>query len=199
MEGLMLFKIAQFIILLTFVVFVSDLRKKRRMTPLINGKLTLAMKLCYPILFCIYGFVIVTLELLLFLDFVALAVTSLGTLLVVKAKIDLKKYHTWAGYHFKTTKLVTEGVYAFLRHPIYTGVYVFILGGLSTGILHAPWFLTNIGPAALIYMVALVYIMALLPIVASQETKLLAQEFGDEFLKYQEQVHAFLPLRKFKG
>ncbi len=199
MENLILFKIAQFIILLTFVVFISDLRKKRRMTPLINGKLTLAMKLCYPILFCIYGFVIVTLELLLFLDFVALAVTSLGTLLVVKAKIDLGRYHTWAGYHFRATKLVTEGVYAFLRHPIYTGVYVFILGGLSTGILHAPWFLTNIGPAALVYMVALVYIMALLPIVASQETKLLAQEFGDEFLKYQEQVHAFLPLRKFKG
>ena len=41
--------------------------------------------------------------------------------------------------------------------------------------------------------------MALLPIVASRETKLLAQELGNEFLKYQEQVHAFLPLRKFKG
>jgi len=41
--------------------------------------------------------------------------------------------------------------------------------------------------------------MALLPIVASWKTKLLAQELGNEFLKYQEQVHAFLPLRKFKG
>ena len=66
-------------------------------------------------------------------------------------------------------------------------------GGLLNVILHAPWFLTNIGPATLLYIVAL------LPIVASRETKPLAQEFGDEFLKYQEQVHAFLPLRKFKG
>jgi len=65
-------------------------------------------------------------------------------------------------------------------------------GGLSTGILHASWFLTKIG------LITLVYMMALLPIVASWETKLLAQELGNEFLKYQEQVHAFLPLRKFK-
>jgi len=33
MEGLILFKIAQFIILLTFAVFVSNLRKKKEMTP----------------------------------------------------------------------------------------------------------------------------------------------------------------------
>jgi len=198
MEGLVLFKIAQFTILLTFAVFVSDIRKKKGMLPLLNGKLTFPMRFCYPILICIYGFIIATLELLLLLDFVALVVTLLGTFLVVKAKIDLRKHHTWAGYHFKTTKLVTKGIYAFIRHPMYTGVYVFILGGFSTGVFHAPWFVTNIGLVALVYMVALLYIMALLPIVASREAKLLAQEFGDEFLRYKEQVHAFLPLQKFK-
>jgi len=36
MEGLTLFKIAQFTILLTFAVFVSDLRKKKGMIPLVN-------------------------------------------------------------------------------------------------------------------------------------------------------------------
>lgn len=199
MESLILFKIVQFIILLTFAVFVSDLRRKKGMIPVINDKLTLAMRLCYPILICVYGFIIATLDLLLLLDFVALAVTLLGTLLVVKAKLDLGEHHTWAGFHFKATKLVTEGVYAFIRHPLYTGVYIFILGGLSTGILHAPWFLTDIGPVTLVYAVALAYVMALLPIIAALETKLLVQEFGGEFLKYQEQVHAFLPLRKFKG
>ncbi len=199
MEGLTLFKIAQFTILLTFAVFVSDLRKKKGMIPLVNNKLTLAMKTCYPILFCVYGFVIATIESLSFLDFVALALTSIATSLVVKAKIDLRRHHTWAGYHFNTTELVAGGVYAFIRHPLYTSVYIFILGGLSNGIVHASWFLTNFGPVIFVYAVALVYIMALLPIIASRETKLLIQELGDEFLKYQEQVHAFLPLRKFKG
>jgi len=203
MEGLTLFKIGQFIILLTFAVFISDFRKKGGMVPLINGKLTLSMRFCYPVLICGCGFVIATLKLLLPLDFVALTVTLLGTFLVVKAKIDLGKYHTWAGYHFKATKLVTEGIYTFIRHPIYTGVYVFILGGLlisipnlgviSAKILYTPWFVTYIGLAALAYM------MALIPIIASRETALLLQQFGDEFLEYQQQVHAFLPLRIFKG
>jgi len=202
MEGLILFKVAQFIILLTFAVSISDIRNKKGMVPLINGKLTLSMRFCYPVLICGCGFVIATLNLLLPLDFAALAVTLLGTSLVVKAKIDLGKYHTWAGYHFEATKLVTEGIYTFIRHPIYTGVYIFILGGLlisipnlgviSTRILYTPWFVTYIGLAALVYM------MALIPIIASRETALLLQQFGDEFLEYQQQVHAFLPLRKFK-
>ena len=72
-------------------------------------------------------------------------------------------------------------------------------GGLSNGIIHALWFLFGMWPVISVHAVALVYIMALLPIIASRETKPSAQEFGDEFLKYQEQVHAFLPLRKFKG
>lgn len=193
MESITLFKIVQFIILLTFAAFISDLRKKKGMLSLLNGKLILSIKICYPIMICIYGFIIVTLELLLSLDFVGLAVTFLGMLLVVKAKIDLGKYHTWTGFHFKATELVTEGVYAFIRHPMYTGVYIFVLGGLSTAIFHVPWFLTVVG------FITLVYMMALIPIIASRETALLAQEFGDEFLRYQERVHAFLPLRRFKG
>ena len=142
-------------------------------------------------------------DLLSLLDFVTIAVTFLGTLLVVKAKMDLREHYVWAGYHFKTTKLVTEGVYAFIRHPLYTGTYIFIFGGLLIGIsffgelspeiLHATWFLTYIG------LITLVYMITLLPIIATRETKLLAQQFGNEFLKYQEQVHAFLPPRKFKG
>jgi protein-S-isoprenylcysteine O-methyltransferase Ste14 len=203
MEGITLFKVAQFIILLSFVILVSDIRNKRGMVPLINGKLTLSMRFCYPILSCGCGFVIATMNSLLPLDFAALAMTLLGTSLMVKAKRTLGEYHTWAGYHFKATKLMTEGIYAFIRHPMYTGVYIFILGGLlicipnlgviSTRILYTPWFVTYIGLTALVYM------MALIPIIASRETAHLQQQFGDEFLEYQQQVHAFLPLRKFKG
>ena len=202
MEGLTMFKIGQFLVLFTFLAFISDIRKKEGMTPLVNSKLILAMKLCYLILLCSYAYMLITMDMLSPLDFIALAVTSLGTFLVVKAKMDLRRHHTWAGYRFKTTKLVTEGIYAFIRHPLYTGVYIFILGGLSIGIarlgglstsiLREPWVLTNIG-------LTLVYIMALLPIIATRESKLLAREFGQEFLAYKERVHAFLPLRKFKG
>jgi len=192
MESLILFKIVQFIILLTFSALISDLRKKKGMRSLINEKLILAMKFCYLIPICIYGYILVTLDFLLTSDFIALALTFLATLLAMKAKIDLGEHHAWTGFHFETTKLVTKGIYAFIRHPLYTGIFIFIFGALTTGIPHS-WFLTTIA------LTPLVYIMTFLAVVSTRETKLLAQEFGYAFLKYQEQVHPFLPLRKFKG
>jgi len=193
MESLILFKTVQFIILAALLLFISDFRDKKGMHPLINEKLILALKLCYLITVCIYGYVLVTLDRLLLSDFVAIILTFLGMLLTAKAKIDLGKYHTWIGYHFETTKHITKGVYVFIRHPLYTGVYIFIFGLLSTLIPHAPWFLTAITP------ITLAYIMAFIALAAAREDKFLSQEFGEEFLKYQKQVHPFLPLRKFKG
>ena len=193
MESLILFKTVQIIILVILLFFISDFRKKKGMHPLINEKLILAAKLCYLITVCIYGYVLVTLDQLLLSDFVAIILTFLGTLLTAKAKIDLGKYHTWIGYHLETTKHVTKGVYAFIRHPLYTGVYIFIFGLLSAVIPHAPWFLI------VILLITLAYIMAFIALAATREDKFLSQDFGEEFLKYQKQVHPFLPLRKFKG
>ena len=192
MEGLVLFKIIQLIIGVTFAVSISDLRRKKGVTPLINERLTVAMKVCYHVPVCIYVYILATLDQLLVSDFIALVLILLGTLLATKAKIDLGKHHTWTGYRLETTKFVTEGVYAFCRHPLYTGIYVCIFGALLTLIPHAPWFLTTV------VLITLVYIMVLLVLVARQETTLLAEEFGGEFLEYQGQVHPFLPLRKLK-
>lgn len=161
------------------------------MLPLINNKLTLALKACYLIPLVIYAYTLATLDWLSILDLVAPALTSIGTLIVVKARIDLGEYHTWTGYCLKPAKLVTKGVYAFIRHPLYTGIYISIFGGLLTIIPHNPWFLT------MVVLITLVYIMSFLAITATRETKLLAQEFGDDALKYQRQVHPFLPLRKY--
>ena len=176
-----------------FVVFISDLRRKKGMIPLVNEKLTLAMKLSYPIPVCIYGYTLAVLNNLLISDFIALALTSLGAFLTVKAKIDLGEHHVWTGYRLETTKLVRKGVYSLIKHPLYTGIYIFIFGGILILVFHAPWFLTAI------FLLTLAYIMSFLAIIAARETKLLAQEFRDEFLKYQEQVHSFLPLRRFKA
>ena len=165
MESLTMFKIGQFIVFLTFTFFISDIRRKEGMSPLISDRFIITMELCYLILLCNYGYMLITLDLLLPSDFGALAMTSLGTFIVMKAKTDLRRHHTWAGYHFKTTKLMTKGIYAFIRHPIYTGIYIFTLGGFligtarlggfPTGILRDPWALTTIGST-------LVYVMTLL-------------------------------------
>lgn len=193
MASITMFKIAQFIILFIFAAFVSALRKRKGMIPLMNEKLTVAMKVCYLIPICIYGYTVITLDSLFALDFIAFSLTTLGTLLVVKAKRDLREYHTWTGYQLQTTKIITNGVYAFIRHPLYTGIYIFIFGGLSTVIPHAPWYFTTI------FLMTLAYIMVFLGTVATRETNFLAQQFGEKFLRYAKHVHPFLPVRKFKN
>lgn len=164
---------------------------KKEMFPLINDKLTLALKISCLIPIGIYGYTLATLDWLSVYDLIALALTFFGTLFAVKAKIDLGECHTWTGYCLKTTNLVVKGIYAYIRHPLYVGIYISIFGGLLTLISHAPWFLTSIA------LITLGYIIPFLGIAATRETKFLAQEFGEEFLKYKDQVHPFLPLRKY--
>ena len=192
MESVNLFKIIQFITLIIFTAFISDLRKKKGMYPLISKKLIIAVKITYFVPISIYGYTLATLNYLLITDFVGLGIALLGTCLVVKAKTDIGEYHAWTGYQLRTTKLVTRGIYAFIRHPLYTGIYLFIFGTFLTLVTHAYWFLTTV------WVIVLVYIMAVLAVSAARETKLLAQAFGDDFLNYKKQVHSFLPIRRFK-
>ncbi len=56
--------------------------------------------------------------------------------------------------------------------------------GLSAGVLLVTSFLANIGPVTFVYAAALAYIITLPPTIASRESELLAQEFGDKFLRY---------------
>ncbi|MEA3454233.1 MAG: methyltransferase [Candidatus Caldatribacteriota bacterium] len=188
-----IFKIIEFIILLVFAISISDFRMKKGMVPLINKKLILVLKLSYFVPICIYVYTLVILNNLLIFDFIALILTFFGTLLVVKAKIDIGEYHSWTGYQLHPTKITTKGIYSFIRHPLYTGIYIFIFGGLSTTIPHTPLYLLTIA------IITLIYIMIFLAATAVRETKFLIKEFGEEFLKYQMQVHSFLPLKKFKS
>lgn len=192
MTVLVFYKVIQLLILLTFLVFISDLRKKEGMKPLLSSSLTLFAKVFYLGALGYYGYMVTTLERLLISDFIAIGLAFLGMLLVVKAKRDLGRSHTWAGYFMGSSKLIVEGIYAWIRHPVYTGIYIFILGGLSMLIPRAGGF-SILGIAILSAC-----IMAFLAIVARLETKLLIKELGEEFLAYQRQVHAFLPLRRYK-
>jgi len=193
MASITIFKVAQLIILFIFAIFISDLRKRKGMVPLTNEKLIVAMKVCYLLPICIYGYTVITLDSLFASDFIAFSLTTLGTLLAVKAKRDLREYHTWTGYHLQTTKIMTNGVYAFIRHPLYTAIYIFIFGALSTVIPHARWYFTAI------FLITLAYIMVFLGTMATRETNFLARQFGEKFLRYAKYVHPFLPVRKFKN
>ena len=186
-----IFQVSQALVAVIFALFISDFRKKEDMVPLVKEKLTLLLKIsCLPPLF-IYSFVLITLQQVATVDLLALSLTILGMIFVSKAKLDLSKNHTWAGYCLKSSQLFSKGIYAYIRHPLYTGVYAFIFGVFLTLVPHAGWLLIIAAG------IPLIYIMIFLAHSAAKETNMLSDKLGVNFLAYKQQVHICLPLRKF--
>lgn len=188
MFALSVYRIAQILILAVFAIFISDFRRKPNMVPLIDRRLTLLMKLSYPIPTVINFYVLFTMDCLYLVDFVSLVLNALGAFLVVRAKRDLGAWHTWTGYGSTQTQLVRNGVYGVMRHPLYAGIYLFITGSLTLAAAHAAWYLV------VLMAVTLGYIMAFLAVAARREDRLLEQQFAQEFQTYRAQVHAFWPI-----
>jgi protein-S-isoprenylcysteine O-methyltransferase Ste14 len=168
-----IFRLVQFIVMGVFVVFIPDFRKKKGMVPLVNEKITKLLKLTYfgPVIICAYT--LATLDYLSSLDFVDLALTFVGAVVVVKAKLDLGICHTWAGYCKQASQLEVSGIYAYMRHPLYLGVHLFSMGGLVTLILHAQWYLT------LAAFIMGLFMVTFLTIAASKETDYLTKNLGE--------------------
>jgi len=77
-------------------------------------------------------------------------------------------------------KLVKTGLYGYVRHPLYFGVILMLLG--------AVLFLPNV-PMLLFVMVSLVY----LPIGVTLEERKLVAEFGAQYQTYQQEVKMLFP------
>ena len=127
---LVAYKIIESIIFFIFVVFISDVRKKKGMKLLVSKKRNIFTKLIFLASAIAYFYVLATSDRLLVYDSIAIVLTLSGMLLTVKAKLDLAGSHTWAGYKKQNSELVTKGIYQYLRHPLYTGIYIFMFGGV---------------------------------------------------------------------
>jgi protein-S-isoprenylcysteine O-methyltransferase Ste14 len=190
-EQVFAFQFFQAIVAITFAVFISDFKRKVGMVTLISEKWTYVLKLLLLVPLFVYAYALITLSGILPVDFVGFGLTLLGTVLVVKAKVDLSRHHTWTGFCMDAPKLVAHGIYSYIRHPLYAGVYLFVSGLLLTVTLHANWYLV------LLVGLALAYILSFLAVSASRETRRLEKKLGREFAEYKKQVHFCLPLRKY--
>jgi protein-S-isoprenylcysteine O-methyltransferase Ste14 len=179
--------VVQGVVVGIFAFFISDFRFKKGMTPLLNQRIARGVKLLYPLLLVGYLYVLITLTAVFALDLVALALTTLGTFVVVKGKLDLGTSHTWAGYKKAGTELVTHGIYAYIRHPMYTGICLFILGTVITVVLHAAPILSV--PLILATTLIVIFLVR----AASEETRALEREFGEAFRAYRKRTHASIP------
>jgi protein-S-isoprenylcysteine O-methyltransferase Ste14 len=83
-----------------------------------------------------------------------------------------------AGLH-ADHRLVTDGAYAWCRHPMYTGLALAALGGL---LVYRTW--------TLVFMTAA---LAGAAVKGRREEQLLAEEFGDAWDRYAAEVPAWIP------
>jgi|SRR6056297_1766967 len=81
----------------------------------------------------------------------------------------------------KEDRLVTEGLYTYVRHPQYTGLFIALFG---EGVVHWPT-LFSIG---LFPVIVLVYVW-----LAYREEEQMIARFGDAYRTYQRQVPMFIP------
>jgi protein-S-isoprenylcysteine O-methyltransferase Ste14 len=75
-----------------------------------------------------------------------------------------------------STALVTDGIFAKTRNPMYAGVFFFLLG-LAVG-LASDWIALLLVPAALVMHFGVVL----------REERYLTEKFGDAYRRYQERV-----------
>lgn len=87
-------------------------------------------------------------------------------------------------YHArKLGKLATEGVYARVRHPQYTGLFIIIFG---EGVVHWPTILS---------LAAFPVIVVTYWLLARKEERQVLEKFGDRYREYQRRVPMFIPRR----
>ena len=81
----------------------------------------------------------------------------------------------------KQNRLVTGGLYRFVRHPQYTGLFIALFG---EGVVHWP---TMFSVGLLPLIVVAYYFLA------RKEEREMIRQFGDEYRQYMDQVPMFIP------
>ena len=77
--------------------------------------------------------------------------------------------------------LVTSGPYRWVRHPIYTAAFMFVL---ATFLVTANWFIG----------ITLLGISVVVAVRAGKEEQILIEAFGDEYREYMQRTGRFLPV-----
>lgn len=186
MYTLIIFQLVQSMVVVAIVFFVFDFRLRGE--SFFGFKLPLLIGALFPLyclgyLLVLFGFV----KSVTVMDLVSFVIMVLSLALILKARIDLKDWYTWPGQFKEGPKLIKRGLYARMRHPIYVGIFMFVLGALVTVITHSVFIL------GLFVCLAGASLLAFTYFAAQQEEYFLKMELGDVYIAYSYEVNAFLP------
>lgn len=81
----------------------------------------------------------------------------------------------------RENRLVTDGVYARMRHPQYTGLFLIVFG---EGIVHWP---------TIVSVAAFPVIVIAYTVLARKEERQMVEQFGEAYRAYQQRVPMFVP------
>lgn len=115
---------------------------------------------------------------------VGLAITVVGLALSVWARIHLGKFWSARVGLKENHELIQSGPYAWVRHPIYSGILTAVIGTVLTA-----------GDSRALLALALIWAALLMK--AKREERLLSEQFGEAFAAYRQRTGALVP--KFHG
>ncbi|SFU08437.1 Protein-S-isoprenylcysteine O-methyltransferase Ste14 [Algoriphagus locisalis] len=115
-------------------------------------------------------------------DYLGYMLAGFGTIIATKSSrnYSLKRFLGFSSAVNEEEQLVTTGLYAKVRHPLYSGLVLIFMG----------YFLFAGTISALIHLVCL---LVYLPFGIYFEEKNLVEKFGEDYKNYREEVPALIP------
>ena len=186
-------KLFVIIFLLFTAVFAAQRTKETLMNPH-KEEGEIKERISFYLLSSVYVLVcsVAVLQLLLITSKINLTITFMGIVLYLFAFIPrLWALRTLGRYYSpyieirKDHPLIIEGPYRLIRHPIYLGIVLELIGYVL--IPNAYYALV---------LALFLYIPILLVRMNHEETAMI-EKFGSDYLRYKEEVNALLPLKRF--
>lgn len=194
MTSLTLFQTSAAILGALFIIYGMDVRRKAGARNFVGSSWQWLMKACAFSL--IGGFMWLAFSMTDpgAIDWLGLALMLSGTAFVASAKSALGKTHTFTGQYMDKPQLVTHGVYAFTRNPLYFGVFLCELGVLLCAVHQVPMLLPQsyaywLGAFGLALLYAVTFNLAM----ALREARQLEQQFGEAYRHYRSRVPFLVP------
>ena len=113
------------------------------------------------------------------LNFSGLLITFIGFVIMGKARDLFKKHKTTLTYN-KSSYMITEGIFAKTRNPMYIGMFLLLLG---IGICFMNLF-SILTPFGFILLIRLFFIPT--------EEKMMYDTFGHDYLEYKNKVRRWI-------
>ena len=194
-----IFQITAGMLAVLFLYYGMDVRRKEGAKDFVTGPWQKLMKFCSFLLVGATVWITFSVRHLNASDWLDLAVMASGTAFVAAAKHALGKAHTFTGQYLEKPLLVTRGIYAITRNPLYFGVLQCELGASMFVIHQAPGQL----PETYLYWlgflaVALIYAVSFNWIMAVCESRYLESCFGEEYRRYCVEAPFFIPRIRLK-